>query len=169
MVTLSSIFDKDGGRESGLSFPMPQAPSNSIDDLLRQNESSRQKLSEAGYDDPTREVKPSVLERIFGPLDALGTGVRGLVYNAVSDENVDVWDEMGKALKGEDRVEGADILEELGVDNKWGKMLGGFAVDMLLDPLTYITLGYGAAAKAGGKGVLTAAAKYGDEIGRAHV
>jgi len=164
MVTLSSIFDKDGGRESGLSFPMPQAPSNSIDDLLRQNESSRQKLSEAGYDDPTREVKPSVLERIFGPLDALGTGVRGLVYNAVSDENVDVWGEMGKALKGEDRVEGADILEELGVDNKWGKMLGGFAVDMLLDPLTYITLGYGAAAKAGGKGVLTAAAKYGDDV-----
>ena len=134
-----------------------------IDDLTRQNDSSRQKLSEAGYDDPTREVKPSMLERIFGPLDALGTGVRGLVYNAVSDENVDVWGEMGKALKGEDRVEGADIIEELGVDNKWGKMLGGFAVDMLLDPLTYLTLGYGAAAKAGGKGVLTAAAKYGDD------
>lgn len=164
MVTLSSIFDKDGGRESGLSFPMPQAPSNSINDILHQNDSSRQKLSEAGYDDPTREVKPSVLERIFGPLDALGTGVRGLVYNAVSDENVDVLGEMGKALKGEDRVEGADILEELGVDNKWGQMLGGFAVDMLLDPLTYITLGYGAAAKAGGKGVLTAAAKYGDDV-----
>ena len=135
-----------------------------LDDLLRQNDSSRQKLSEAGYKDPTREVKPSMLERIFGPLDALGTGVRGLVYNAVSDENVDVWDEMGKALNGEDRVEGADILEELGVDNKWGQMLGGFAVDMLLDPLTYLTLGYGAAAKAGGKGLLSAVVKYGDNV-----
>jgi hypothetical protein len=141
-----------------------------LDDLLRQNDSSRQKLSEAGYDDPTREVKPSMLERIFGPLDALGTGVRGLVYNAVSDKDVDVWGEMGKALKGEDRVEGADILDELGVDNKWLKMGGGLVLDILLDPTTYITFGYGGAAKAAGKSAITGLGKAGmhvDDVARA--
>ena len=141
-----------------------------LDDLLRQNDRSRQKLAAAGEKDPTREAKPSVLERIFGPLDALGTGVRGLVYNAVSDENVDVWDEMGKALKGEDRVEGADILGELGVDNKFAQMGGGLVLDILLDPTTYITFGYGGAAKAAGKSAVTGLGKAGmhvDDVARA--
>lgn len=160
-----SPFLGDGG-----SSPFLQQPSRksggTLDDLMRQNQGTRERLAGAGIDDPTKENKPSALERIFGPLDALGTGVRGLVYNAISDEDVNILSEMGKSLKGEKRIEGADILGELGVDNKWGKMLGGFAVDVLLDPLTYLSLGWGGAAKAGGKTALTALAKYGDDAVR---
>ena len=137
-----------------------------LDSLLKSNENAKAKLEAAGIDDPTAKTDPSALERIFGITDALGTGVRGLVYNAVSASNVNVWDEMGKALKGESRVEGADILEELGSDNEWVNMIGGLAVDVLLDPLTYLTLGYGAAAKASGKAALTALSK-GDDIYKA--
>lgn len=152
-----------GSGSSGSLLTAPKAGGNTLSDLIKQNDKSRSKLAGAGVDDPTKENKPSALERIMGPLDALGTGVRGLAYNAVSDEDVDVLGEMGKALRGEERIEGADILDELGVDNKWAKMLGGFAVDMLLDPLTYVTLGFGSAAKSGGKAALQAAAKYGDD------
>ena len=150
-----------------MGFTLPSAPKKSgtpLADVLKQNAKSRATIAAAGEKDPTKKKGPSALERIFGPLDALGTGVRSIAYNAVSDEDVDILAEMGKALKGEKRVEGADILGKLGVDDKWGKMLGGFAVDVLLDPLTYLTLGYGSAAKSGGKGLLTAIAKYGDNV-----
>lgn len=149
----------------GFTLPnAPKKPGTPLADVLKQNAKSRAAIAAAGEKDPTKKKGPSALERIFGPLDALGTGVRSLAYNAVSDEDVDILAEMGKALKGEKRVEGADILGKLGVDDKWGKMLGGFAVDVLLDPLTYLTLGYGSAAKSGGKGLLTAIAKYGDNV-----
>lgn len=156
---LRSLF---GGGTSGSLLSAPKAAGNTLDDLLKQNQSTREKLAAVDIKDPTSEDKPSALEHIFGPLDALGAGVRSVAYNLVSDEDVNPLGEMWKALKGEERVEGADILEELGSENKWVNMLGGFAVDMLLDPLTYLTFGYGSAAKAGGKGALTAITKIDD-------
>ena len=114
---LKSLF---GGGTSGSLISAPKAAGNTLDDLMRQNQASREKLGAAGINDPTKEDKPSALERIFGPLDALGVGVRSLAYNAVAEENVNPLDEMWKAVKGEERIEGADILEELGVENKWG-------------------------------------------------
>jgi hypothetical protein len=45
---------------------------------------------------------------------------------------------------------GEDIVhDELGVNNKWGKVGGGIGLDILLDPLTYFTGGLSAAAKLG--------------------
>lgn len=158
---LQSLF---GGGTSGSLLSAPKAATNTLDDLLRQNQDTRAQLAAAGVKDPTEENKPSALDRIFGPLDALGAGVRSVAYNLVSDEDVNPLGEMWKAVKGEDRVEGADILEELGSDNKWVNMLGGFAVDILLDPVTYLTMGYGSASKAGGKELLSLIGKYGDNV-----
>lgn len=44
---------------------------------------------------------------------------------------------------------GEDIMSKLGADNKWTKVGGGLALDIALDPLTYLTLGANAATKAG--------------------
>lgn len=136
-----------------------------IDDILAQNQNSRERLASAGLDDPTEKKGPSALERILGPFDALGAGVRSLVYNAAAPENVNPLEEMLKAAKGEERIEGADVLDALGLTdddtNKWVKMLGGIAVDVALDPLTYLTWGYSAAAKQAGKTAVTKLAKEG--------
>lgn len=42
---------------------------------------------------------------------------------------------------------GSDIMENLGVKNKWGKVGGGLAIDILADPLTYMTGGLSTATK----------------------
>lgn len=51
---------------------------------------------------------------------------------------------MGKGWK-----RGTDIMEEAGVKNRWGKVGGGIALDIALDPLTYFTGGISAASKLG--------------------
>lgn len=68
-------------------------------------------------------------EDSFG--DVLGAGLRG--------------------LKGEDRTSYSDVLGEAGMEEGWGRSTLGFVGDVLLDPTTYLTLGYGAVAKVGGK------------------
>lgn len=133
--------------------------------IAEQNEAMRELLRSKGLSDPT-EKGPGTLDRIFGVLDVPGTAVRALVNNAISDRDVDVLDEIEKALKGEHRIEGADILEDLGVRDKWVKMLGGFAVDVLLDPLTYVAFGTTGAGKGAAKSVVSAIAEHGDEAVR---
>lgn len=59
----------------------------------------------------------------------------------------DAW----KAFKGEKIVHGADLMETLGVKNPWLKFAGGFAADVLLDPVTWL----------GGWGTVTRPAKEG--------
>lgn len=116
--------------------------------VLKSNEKSRAALASLGLDDPTAKPNPSALERIFGVMDIPGVAVRGLIHNAIDTKKpVDVLEEVGKSWRGERRVEGADILGDLGVENKWGKMLGGIAVDIVTDPMTYITAGIGGAGK----------------------
>lgn len=44
---------------------------------------------------------------------------------------------------------GEDIMEELGVKNRWGRVGGGLAIDIALDPLTYFTGGASLASKLG--------------------
>ena len=72
-------------------------------------------------------------------------GVAGGVKAVIKRENI--FEEIGKGLSGEEKETFSDILDELGVRNKPLKFVGGFALDVLLDPLTYI--GIGALTKAG--------------------
>jgi hypothetical protein len=119
-----------------------------LDQVLSGNVKKRADLSAIGASDPTAKPSPSALERIFGVMDIPGVAVRGLVHNAIdSKKPVDISSEVGKSWRGERRVEGADILGDLGVQNKWGKLAGGLALDILLDPVTYITMGIGGAGK----------------------
>jgi len=117
--------------------------------ILKSNQTSRGILASLGISDPTAKPSPSALERLFGILDIPGVAVRGVAHNIVDPiKPVNIGAEVGKSFRGERRIEGADILSDVGVKNKWGKMLGGLAVDILLDPLTYVTAGIGGAGKA---------------------
>ena len=163
MADLQSLFNRREENDR-ISF-LPQrsaAPQDYAAQQSAANDTMRANLASAGIPDPTSEQQPSALERIFGVLDTPGAGIRSLVYNATNDptaEDVNPWGEMWKALQGKERVEGADIVENMGVENEWGQMIGGFAVDMLLDPITYLGFGFKAAAKASGKTFIVALKK----------
>lgn len=60
-------------------------------------------------------------------------------------EGRDIDSAAGKGLAGKDRGGGRALLKSFGVKNKVALGVGGFATDILTDPLTYVTLGAGKA------------------------
>ncbi|MCD5384843.1 MAG: hypothetical protein LRZ94_00825 [Candidatus Pacebacteria bacterium] len=54
-----------------------------------------------------------------------------------------------RGLRGKERVFYSDVLESAGVKNKYVRSIAGFALDVGLDPLTYMTFGKSAGAKLG--------------------
>jgi len=132
---------------------IPTVKKSDLQQTNEYNAKARNVLNLAGEKDPTVK-KPSSLSRLFGVLDAPGTAVRGVVHNVISPDDVNIGAEVLKSLKGEDRIEGADIADDLGVENKWAKMGLGFLLDVALDPTTYLTFGTGNAAKLAGKGLI---------------
>lgn len=152
-------------------FQLPKPRQKSARDPLAQiaasNERNIARLGAAGIADPTKKKNPSALERIFGVLDVPGSGVRSIVHNVTNpygDKDVDPLAEMFKALKGEKRVEGADIVGDWGVDNKWAKLGSGLLVDVLLDPVTYLSFGIGGAGKSTLNSLMDDVVRFGDDI-----
>jgi hypothetical protein len=147
---VASIFPtKDSS--SKLTVSWPEQSTATLSDTEQQaltNDRNRLKLLLAGESDPTASKGPSPMDRVFGVLDTPGTAVRSLMHNAVSNEDVNVGQEVLKALKGEKRVEGSDILKDMGVSNKWAQMLGGLALDIFTDPTAYLTGGLSTLTKA---------------------
>jgi len=132
--------------------------------VITANTKTRATLKRLGVKDPTAKKGPTLLDRTFGVLDTLGAGVRSVVHNMNDTPDVNPLAEMGKALKGEKRIEGSDILKDMGVENKWALTLGGIATDILLDPVTYLSLGYSSLAKKAGTSVLDDIARNGDDL-----
>ena len=54
-----------------------------------------------------------------------------------------------KGISGEERLFYSDVLNTAGVKNKYVRAIGGFALDVALDPTTYLTFGIGSGAKLG--------------------
>lgn len=107
--------------------------------------------------------------------DAIGSVLEGAWKGFTSTDQadkyhgVDVIDEIGKRVAAEngDTYEAPTLSSEVGRTNEeaWrniaavGRGLGGFAIDVGADPLTYGTLGIGTAVKAGGKAIAKQVAK----------
>lgn len=155
-------FGASGFGDSGFGGGSVKTKTDPLASVLKANTKSRADLASMGVADPTATQQPSFLEHLFGVIDTPATGIRAIVHNLIDKKApVDVLGEMGKSLAGKKRVEGSDIVGDLGVTNKWGKMLGGFAADVLLDPITYATFGYDAITKAAAKAALVQGAEYG--------
>jgi len=126
--------------------------------VLASNAKSRADLAALGQADPTAVKSPSFLDRLLGVVDAPATGIRAIVHNLVDQKApVDILGEMGKSLSGQKRVEGADIVGDMGVDNPWAKMGLGLVADVVLDPITWASLGYSTAVKAAAKDAIVVA------------
>lgn len=107
--------------------------------------------------------------------DAIGSVLEGAWKGLTSTDQadkyhgVDVIDEIGKRVASEngDTYEAPTLSSEVGSTNEeaWkniaavGRGIGGFAIDVGADPLTYGTLGIGTAVKTGGKAIAKQVAK----------
>jgi len=130
---------------------------NQFDNQLRREQNLGARLLAAGVEPPAPEQKTGWLEKTLTVLGALDKP-RNAVFNAIEDvatgEN-GFWQGLKEGWTQEEEVTGADVLGRMGVSNKWGRGLGGFAIDVLGDPLSWVTFG------AGGflKGAVTGAGK----------
>lgn len=87
-----------------------------------------------------------------------------------------IFDYLGSAIEGgwkgltstdpEDQYTGAEVLERAGVDNDLARGGFGFALDIALDPLTYVTGGMVKAASSGAKSAVRAVTRGGEEAAK---
>ncbi len=71
------------------------------------------------------------------------------------------FDQAWKGFKGDKRVTYSDVLHSMGMDKSLTTAALGFAGDVLLDPITYLTFGAGAGVKIGIKGTQRTLTKLG--------
>lgn len=77
----------------------------------------------------------------FDALELLGRpggAVKNVVDKSLMKDTEGVGEAAWKGFNGQEKVHGADIAKNLGVENKVGKFALGLGVDIALDPLTYV-------------------------------
>lgn len=106
-----------------------------------------------------KEDKATLLDRLVAGLDFFGSGIDAAleakrkgtgIIGGLGEYASNLGSNLGTAFLGkprEKRKYGSDLLKELGVKNKYVKGVGGFALDVLTDPLTYVSFGTASVAK----------------------
>jgi len=120
--------------------------------MLASNDRNITRLKSVGEDYKNKKDAPKWFDKLAGTLNVGAVAGVSLVNNLLTDDDVNIGQEMVKSVKGERAITGSDLIKNLGVhpDTAFGKFaLGaaGLAVEIGLDPLTYLTFGYGAATK----------------------
>jgi len=98
---------------------------------------------------PRREpegVLLKVLDYAVRPLYASAAFSKAIVENKTLEDALKA---SIRGLTGQERVFYSDVLKSAGVKNKYVRAVAGLALDIGLDPVTYLTLGAGAGAKLG--------------------
>lgn len=97
------------------------------------------RLLPASADTPSFGI--TALEQTTRPLH----GIAGGVYAGIRGENIP--SAVGRGLLNKDRRTFSDVLGAAGVRNKYVRALGGFGLDVVADPTTYLTFGASRVAK----------------------
>lgn len=108
-----------------------------------------------GFWDDLKDAAGDILDPVVAigakALDILMRPAR-IIPELIVDKENDAWyEDISQALSGKSHATGADVMEKWGVESGWAKAIGGFAFDVVADPLTWLTFG-GAAV---GRQVLT--------------
>jgi hypothetical protein len=138
----------------GIAKPKSAKKSITPTEIRKGNAASSKMLKTLGVDYRNPNDKPSFLDKLFGLIQTPATGVESVIHNVISapDDKLNPLAEMGKSLKGEKTVTGSHIIGDLGINptsafGKFVKAAGGVALDMGLDPLTYLSAGFSASTK----------------------
>jgi len=136
--SLPTSLSRDLNQDTNLNKGQKQ-----VQTLIERLQKSGQKVPE-----PEDAGREGIIGKILNALGATGGAVTTLIYDLINrDGQVNPIRSLREGFTGKHRKIGSDILAELGVQNKAGKAVGGFVLDVLLDPLSYV--GIGAAAHVG--------------------
>ena len=99
------------------------------------------KFGAPGADNPLNPNKkgPGLLSRVVDILSRPNYAIANAVDSTINGDNPAVG--LLRGLAGKDKTTFSDVLDDAGVDNSVVKGLGGFALDVALDPTTYIGAG----------------------------
>lgn len=140
------------------------------EELLSQINSQLDRLRGIKAKAPEEDTSGGILGRVFDvvsrPVYATANAVNSLVTDAKENAGtLDTFRNLGRefqeGLRGKDKTTFSDVIENAGVtgDSITDKLLrgvGGFGLDIALDPTTYVSLGTSAAAKGALRGGLEA-------------
>lgn len=99
--------------------------------------------------------KESTLNKVFDILSRPNFAIASATMNATDeDDSTSVWEGLKEGFTGRSKNTFADFMEQEGIENKVARGLGGFVLDVGLDPTTYLGLGL---VKSAGKGAIKAA------------
>lgn len=157
------LFDK-GVSRSGKGLFSSGDGSLDSDQLQRQIDNAQLRVQDAGFNVEDSDKRnsfekftnlPENQNWFLDTLELLGRGGNA-VKNVVDKSLIKGREDFGTALyrgaSGKEKVNGVDLAKQLGIDNKYGQFIAGTALDIGLDPTTYIpggviAKGVGAAVK----------------------
>lgn len=122
----------------------------------REVEGYRKKIIDSGVEPVDPTPRESVWSKIFNTLALGQRAVEGAVDTVVNRPEILRGGFYGGLLQGakrgiDEQISGSDILRRAGVQNPYVRGIAGFAGDVLLDPVSWLSLGVGkGAAMAGG-------------------
>jgi hypothetical protein len=122
-------------------FTTPQLRSLVHKGTLDGRKVSSLKLQQAGVAGAAEAPLLKVLDFVARPLHASASAADA----ALRHRNVLKAAERG--IKGQQHTTYSDVLKDLGVHNKYVRGIGGFGLDVLLDPTSYVTFGVSSVAK----------------------
>lgn len=99
-----------------------------------------------------RDKSLTTIGAVGNLLDLPGSMVRDVGSSVAQGKFVNPFDQLLSPLSGDNRTTGRDLNRQLGFAGQkdtWGNAIGGFATEVLADPLTYMTFGASALGKSG--------------------
>jgi hypothetical protein len=99
-----------------------------------------------------RDKGVSFIGSVGNFLDLPGSMVRDVASSAMQGKFVNPFDQLLSPLSSDNRTTGRDLARQAGMassQDTWGNAIGGFGLEVALDPLTYVTGGASALTKLG--------------------
>lgn len=109
------------------------------------------KPPEQGFFEDLKDLAGDIIQpalSLGGKALEILTRTARIVPELITDKEDEPWyEDIGQALTGHSTATGADVLKRYGIKNKTAQAIGGFAFEVIADPLTWATFGGGGIAK----------------------
>jgi len=115
-------------------YKQPKTPLDIVNNLI---ENKQTRIADAGYTPPEPKDNRNFILKALDIIDRPGNAIRNAIEDKFITGENGFLQGLGEGFTGKEHTYGSDILEQLGVENKIGKGVGGFVLDVALDPLTY--------------------------------
>lgn len=132
-----------------LTSPKSNIQSSPLDEVRNLIQNKQIRIADAGQPIPEPEDNLNPLLKVLDYLDRPGNAIRNALQDTFITKENSFLQGLAEGFTGKEKVYGSDLLEQLGLENKAGKFIGGLALDIALDPLTWLG-GAGAKALASG-------------------